>query len=287
MGVMVVRRRRARAKRQGLAKVPHEDRRTAFPHIQAEGEQDCSGSNGANSTPRHERDASLLGMCNGNGTGTRSRQDGRHHPMQEDEGDGGDEGDEWTAEDDDTAAGNLFGSVHIPNSARDMRGGACVPLSRLGANAGATCGLPDVRDTGRVSGAQGERLTREQSRFSHSAATAAPEATELPRPRGNASQFPDASHSICHSPPASARSNLGMRGPLVEEDEDMFSSSSYDVAEDGAEDGAAEIGARGGAVLRDVAPPRRSNSFDRMAAFVRPTDSKAAAATAATMTTRC
>jgi hypothetical protein len=189
---------------------------------------------------------------------------------EEDEGDEGEDKDEgnegraWTAETDDTAQGSRFGDEAL-NSARDMRGGPSVSLARIGADAGANCGLPDVRDTGRVSGAVSQRLSREQSRFSHSKKSPPPRASGLPAPNA---AFPDARRSslasgINGAPLNSDRSHLGVHEVVVEEDEDDedCSSSTADLA-------TAEVGAVGGSVLRTQSP-RRSNSFDRLNSFGR------------------
>lgn len=279
-----VRRRRTNLKRHGLAKVPEDDRRSAFPHIQAEGELDGSGSNGATSTPRDVRDASVADMGE-NVTGT--RQNVRHHRMEDEQDslDGGDDrgnggnggnGDEYDnvggverswadgGEEDDTDKASAFGSQFRLNSARDMRGGACVPLSCVGAGSGANCGLPDVRNMGRVTGrvsgrvSGNQRPSSEKSRFSHSSATSPPKAGPLPSPQ---STFPDACRSVCNSdlsPLNSDRSHLDISAVLVEEDEDAFStSSSGDVGSSSM-----DSGLQGGGVLRVA--PRRSNSFERL-----------------------
>jgi len=289
MLVVLVRRRRAHTRRFGLAKVPEDDRRSAFPFVQAEGDLDGSGSNGANSTPRQERDASLQGMCGDSPSRTVSargsnlravpragptqHQSQQHHRMRdEDKDEGGDEDEEakdWTAESDDTAHGSEFGSEHeAPNSARDMRGGgACVSLARIGADAGANCGLPGVRDTGRVSGAGSQRLSREQTRFSNSKVSPPPRASGLPAPNNT---FPDARRSslasTCNNSPLNSdRTHLGVHEVVVEEDEEGEEDSSVSDEQAAA---AAEVGAAGGSVLRDPSP-RRSNSFERLNAFGR------------------
>ena len=285
MVIVVVRRRRARAKRHGLAKVPEDDRRTAFPFVQTEGERDCSGSQGTNSTPRRERDASLDDMCPGGGctqplthsassrgfmTGTRSLNQ-QHHRMN-DEADGG----EWKEDGDDTSHESCFGIEHEgPTSARDMRGGASMPLSRVRARAGSQCGLPDVRDTGRVSGAPERLHSRERSRFSASPAKPPPEPVNFPAP---GSSYPDARHSNMsnhsevlpnHQPVESEEAKLGINSAVVEEededddeDDEGSSSSSRNAA------AYAEIGTPGGNVLR-TAPPRRSNSFERISSLAK------------------